>query len=100
MEYATKTELYEQSEFEHGVDSGYYRHRKRGETPCTECRKAHNKVTKDNMVKRELRNKVVLPKKLFAALYWTANTDTINKLDTYFGPETLDQLIKEADGPF
>lgn len=38
--------LKERREIQHGTDAGYYAHRRRGETPCDQCKQAHSQAVR------------------------------------------------------
>lgn len=97
----------------HGTEGGYNQHRRRGEDACDDCKKAKSDYSwamhKANMERKGIpisqrqrragprADTISVPIKLFAALYWTADTHTLAALDQHFGEDRIDTVIKKSE---
>ncbi len=88
----------------HGTDAAYHRHISHGTIACRSCKDAHALYLrkrcgsqKTGPVRAHNKQLVKIPIEVFAALWFTASTETLEHLDRTVGAERVDAWIQEAE---
>lgn len=100
----------------HGTNSGYERHRTLKIPTCKECRAAHAEMERQRRAaktpealeaerakaklaraKRLRYGRIQVPLDIFVNLWFTADQNTLEQMDNYFGRDRIDSWIKKNE---